>query len=117
MYSLKQASRSWHEHLVTHLKSLGFEQSLADPYGFRLIEAGSVSVNAEAHVDDKGAAGRKEGRDWFSEELDHLVPIIDLGELRWHAGCRYSRGKVVRRRRPRASVYGEDGQAIWRTSR
>ena len=29
--NLKQASRSWHRHLVARLKSLGFEQSLAGP--------------------------------------------------------------------------------------
>ena len=30
LYGLKQASRTWHRHLVFRLKSLGFEQSLAD---------------------------------------------------------------------------------------
>ena len=38
LYGLKHASRSWHRHLVTRLKSLSFEQSLAGPCAFRLIE-------------------------------------------------------------------------------
>ena len=52
LYGLKQASRCLHNHLVIRLKSLGFEQSLADACGFRLIEAGSVSIIAVVHVDD-----------------------------------------------------------------
>ena len=60
LYGLKQASRSWHKHQVARLKSLGFEQSLADPFVLRLIEAGYVAVIAVVHVDDIFAVGRKE---------------------------------------------------------
>ena len=95
LYGLKQASRSWHNHLVTRLKGLGFEQSLADACVFRLIEAGSVAVIAVVHVDDIFAVGRKERCDRFCEELNQLVPINNLGELRWYAGCHYSRDKVT----------------------
>ena len=35
LYGLKQASRSWHSHLLVRLKSLGFEQSLAGACVFR----------------------------------------------------------------------------------
>ena len=59
VYGLNQASRSWHSHLVIRLKSLGFEQTLADPCVFRLIEAGSVFIIAVVHVDDIFAVGRK----------------------------------------------------------
>ena len=52
LYGLKQASRSWHSHLVIRLKSLGFEQNLTDACVFRLIDSGSVSINAVVHVDD-----------------------------------------------------------------
>ena len=95
LYGLKQASRSWHKHLVTRLKSLGFEQNLADACVFRLIEAGSVSVIAVVHVDDIFAVGRKERCDRFCEDLGNLVPINNLGELRWYAGCHYSRDRVA----------------------
>ena len=30
IYGLKQASRSWHSHLLTRMKTLGFEQCAAD---------------------------------------------------------------------------------------
>ena len=93
-YDLKQESRSWHSLLVVGLKSLGFEQSLADACVFRSIEAGSVAVIAVVHV-DIFAVGRKERCDRFCEDLNHLVPINNLGELRWYAGCHYSRDKVT----------------------
>ena len=92
---MKQTSRSWHSHLVIRLKSLGFELSLADACVFRLVEAASVSIIAVVHVDDIFAVGRKERCDRFCEDLSHLVPINNLGELRWYAGCYYSRDKVT----------------------
>ena len=48
LYGSKQASRMWHAHLITGLKSLGFERCKADVCVFRLIE------------DDFFAVGRKE---------------------------------------------------------
>ena len=95
LYGLKLASRSWHSHLVHRLKSVGYEQRLADEYFFRLVEAGPISVIAVVHVDDIIVVGRKDKRDRFCEDLNHLVPIHNLGELRRYAGCHYSRDKVT----------------------
>ena len=44
LYCLKQVSRSLHRHLVTRLKNLSFEQSLADPV--------CVPIIAVVHSDD-----------------------------------------------------------------
>ena len=74
LYGLKQASRSWHNHLIAHMKSLGFEQSLADACVMRLVESGSVSIVAVVHVDDIFAVGRKARCDQFYEDLNRLVP-------------------------------------------
>ena len=52
LHGLKQASRSWHNHLITHTKSLGIEQSPADACVLRLIESGWVSIVTAVHVDD-----------------------------------------------------------------
>ena len=60
LYGLKQASRSWHSHLVTCQKTLGSEQSLANECVFRLIEAGPVPIVAVVHVGDIFAVGYKE---------------------------------------------------------
>ena len=73
------------------MKSLGFEQSLADACVLRLIESGSVSIVTVVHVDDIFAVGLKARCDRFCEDLNRLVPINNLGELWWYAGCRFSR--------------------------
>ena len=91
LYGLKQASKSWYNHLITHAKSLGLEQSPADECVLRLVKSGSVSILTVVHVDDIFAVGLKVGCDQFCEDLNCLVPINDLGELRWYAGCRCSR--------------------------
>ena len=41
------------------MKSLSFEQCLADPCVFRLIENGNVSIMAVVDVNDILAAGKK----------------------------------------------------------
>ena len=89
LYGLKQASRSWHNHPITHTKSLGFVQSLADAYVLRLVQSGSVSIVTVVHVDDIFAVKLEARCDQFCEDLNRLVPINNLGELRWCAGCRF----------------------------
>ena len=91
LYGLKQASRSWHYHLLSHMKSLGFEQSLADACALRLVESGTVSIVTVVHVDNIFAVGRKARCDQFCKDLNRLVPINNLGDLRCYAGCRYSK--------------------------
>ena len=73
------------------MKGLGFEQSPADACVMRLIESGSVSIVTIVHVDDIFVVGLKARFDQFCEDLNHLVPINNLGRLRWYAGCRFSR--------------------------
>ena len=90
LYGLKHASRSLYNHFLSHM-SLGFEQSLADACVLRLVESGTVSIVTVVHVDDISAVGRKARCDQFCEGLNRLVPINNLGELRWYASCRYSR--------------------------
>ena len=43
------------------------------------------------HVDDTFAVGLKAICDQLCENLNRLVPISNLGELRWYAGCGSSR--------------------------
>ena len=91
LYGLKQASRPWHNHLITHMKGLEFQLSLADACVLRLVESGSVSIVTVVHVDDIFAVGLKTRCEQFCEGLNRLVPINNLGELRWYAGCRFLR--------------------------
>ena len=80
LYGLKQAYRSWHAHLTTCLKTLGFQQCLADACVFRLVEKGRVEFIAVVHVDGIFAAGLKSRCDVFRDELNRMVPVKNLGD-------------------------------------
>ena len=43
------------------------------------------------HVDDIFAVGLKSRCDVFRDELNRMVPVKKLGELRWYGGCHYTR--------------------------
>ena len=60
LYGLNKATRTWHAHLTTCFKRLGFEQCTTDVCVFRLIEDGRVAITAVVHVDDAFAVGQKE---------------------------------------------------------
>ena len=95
LYGLKKASRSWHAHLTTCLKTLGFQQCLADTCVFRLVEEGRVAIIAVVHVNDIFAVGLKSRCDAFRDELNQMVPFKNLGELRWNGGCHYTREREM----------------------
>ena len=61
LYGLKQASRTWHAHLTTCLKGLGFEQCMTDVCVFRLIEDGRVAITGVVHVNDIFVVDRRKG--------------------------------------------------------
>ena len=82
LYGLKRASRSWHAHLTPCLKTLGFQQCLADECVFRLVEEGHVAIIAAVHADDIFAVRLKSRCDLFRDELNRMVPVKNLGELR-----------------------------------
>ena len=92
LYGLKQASRSYHAHLTSCLKTLVFQQCLADACVFRLVEEGRVAIIAVVRVDDTLFAVVLKSRcDVFRDELNRMVPVTNLGELRRCGGCHYKR--------------------------
>ena len=95
LYALNQASRSWHAHLTSCLKTLGFQQCLADACVFRLVEEVRVAIIAVVHVDDIFAVGLESRCDVFRDELNSMVPVKNLGELRWYGGCHYTRKRDI----------------------
>ena len=95
LYGLKQASRTWHYHLVRGMTALGFEQREADACVIRLVEGGGVSVVVVVHMDGIFAIGHKSRCDKFGDDLDAYFPITNLGEFRWYAGCRFERDRVA----------------------
>ena len=77
------------------LKRLGFESCAADACVMRLIEHNVVVMVLVVHVDDIFSIGLKSRCDKFGVDLNRYVPITNLGELRWYAGCRFSRDAVL----------------------
>ena len=47
------------------------------------------------HVDEIFAVELKSGCDVFRDELNRMVPIKNLGELRWYGGCHYTREREM----------------------
>ena len=45
------------------------------------------------HVDDIFAVGKKERCGQFGEDLNRMVPVKNLGELKWYSGCFYERDR------------------------
>ena len=70
LYDLKQASRTWHNHLVRAMRGLGFEHCTADACVMRLVENGTVSMVVVVHVDDIFFVGRKNRCDQFGRDLN-----------------------------------------------
>ena len=52
-----------------------------------------MSMIAVVHEGDIITVERKSRGYRFGEDLNCLVPINNLGELRWYAGCHYSRDR------------------------
>ena len=71
------------------LKTLCFQRCLADACVFRLIEEGRVAIIAVVHVDGIFSVGLESKCGVFRDELNHIVPVKNLGELRWYGGCHY----------------------------
>ena len=70
---------------------LGFEQCLVDSCVFRLIRGGIVVLILVVHVNDIFAVGKEERCDQFGEDLNRMVPVMNLGESKWYSGCFYER--------------------------
>ena len=91
LYGLRQASHTWHQHLVRGVKCLGFEQCAADACIMRLVEKGAIVMAVVGHVDGIFSYGLKSRREKSIRDLNEYVPISNLGELRLYAGIRFSR--------------------------
>lgn len=82
LYGLKQASCMWHAHFITCLKNLVFEQCQADVRVFHLIEDAYVAITAVVQVEDIFAVGRKDKSDRLYMDLNGMIPVNTLGELK-----------------------------------
>ena len=60
-----------------------------------LVEEGRIAIIAVVHVDDIFAVGLKSRCNVFREKLNRMVPVKNLGELRWYGGCHYTREREM----------------------
>ena len=86
---------------------LGFEQCLADSCVFRLIRGGIPVLILVVHVDDIFAVGKKRC-DQFGEDLNRILPVKNLGELKWHSGCFYEGDREAGRPKISQQTYTEE---------
>ena len=49
------------------------------------------------HVDDICAVGKKERCDQFGEDLNRMLSVKNLGELKWYSGYFYERDREAGR--------------------
>ena len=47
------------------------------------------------HVDDIFSVRLKSRCDVFRDELNRMIPVKNLGELRWYRGCHYTREREM----------------------
>ena len=52
-----------------------------------------MAVTAVVHVGDIFAVGRKERCDRLCVDLNRIISVKNLGDLKWYGGCRYSRDR------------------------
>ena len=87
LYGLKQSPRCWNEKFTSHMKSLGFKESTADPCVFtRINKRGKVEVIA-VYVDDLILlAETQEEMQQMKTSLTSTFKMKDLGELHYCLG-------------------------------
>lgn len=68
---------------------------------------GKVVLLLVVHVDDMFAAGKKERCCQFRKDLKKMVPVKNLGELRWYSRCHYERDKEEGRLKITQKTYVE----------
>ena len=93
LYGLKQSPRCWNEKLTQHVKSLGFEESGADPCIFTRRKNQKVEIIA-IYVDDLIAITETdEEMRRLKKSLTSTFKMKDLGELYYCLGINFYRTK------------------------
>ena len=60
-----------------------------------MVEEGRIASIAVVHVDDIFAVELLSRCDVFRDELNPMVSVKNLGELRWYGGCHYTREREM----------------------
>ena len=93
LYGLKQAPRAWFERFTSHLQSLGFIASSADPSLF-VWHYGNNFIILLLYVDDIIITGNNTTTvHSFIQQLAKAFAMKDLGPLHYFLGLEVSRSK------------------------
>ena len=88
LYGLKQSAKCWNEELDSHLKSLGFKQSISDQCIYIKSDGNDILVVA-VYVDDIIVGGQcKKHIDEIKYKLSLKFSIKDMGELHHFLGVK-----------------------------
>ena len=86
LYGLKQAPRAWFERFTSHLLTIGFVASTADPSLF-VLRTGSTVLYLLLYVDDIILTGNSSSAvTSLITQLAHTFELKDLGPLRFFLG-------------------------------
>ncbi|CAI7807517.1 unnamed protein product, partial [Closterium sp. NIES-53] len=97
VYSLRHASRDWHDTLRTTLAALGFAPSTADPSPFLRTDTSLPPFYVLVYVDDLVfATADTAGLAHVKSELQKRHTCTDLGELRSYLGLNITRDRAQR---------------------
>ena len=91
IYGLKQASKCWHDKIKTKLSSMGFRACVKDP-GVYVLRRGTSLIYIWLYVDDMIVFSMHASDvTWVKKEIEKMVELKDLGEVRHVLNVRVSR--------------------------
>lgn len=91
LYGLKQAPRAWFQKLAETLKTLGFQESIADSCLFMLQEKDDV-IYLLVYVDDLVITGSSEVLvQKLITKMSNMFSLKDLGEISFFLGIEFTR--------------------------
>ena len=77
------------------LQKTGMEQSKAEPFVFRKVVDGEVTLIVSVDVDDLAVAVKnKETFDAFYAQMKEEFRVDDMGDLSWYLGCAFERDRM-----------------------
>lgn len=94
LYGLKQASRQWHQLLMTTLKDIGSEQCFADPCVMSMMVGNALAAAIIVRDDDLLFAGTRNVGDVIVNTMSKVPPTKRLRELAWHTGSEFRWNRV-----------------------
>jgi hypothetical protein len=95
LYGLVNSPREWSKHLSLSLRSLGFEQSHADPCLYLRKENGVLAAAIAVFVDDLAITCPPDDIEALKLSLKRKYRMTDGGEISWFLGVQITRDRAT----------------------